>query len=205
MARALSSLSVLLFGLLFLPAFGAAQLRIVPQAGLYSSVSDLGTVNSSEGVLDVGENETSLALGLSLEMISTGVLGFRLTGLYGTDSEVPVGGIGCEGIDCELRSTVLGLSASAVLRPVRSGFPLLPYLVAGGGLKRYDFDFDAKSPVGDAFDDESKLSGALGLGFDWNLGIVKGNLELVDFISESVLGGEDLQHDFFLTVGLFLG
>lgn len=205
MGRALSFFFVFLLGFFILPDSGTSQVRLIPQAGLYASVSDLGTVNSSEGVVNVGENETSFALGLTLEAGSGGAVGFRLTGLYGTDSEIPVGGIGCTGSACDLRSTLLGLSGSAVLRPITSGSPILPYLVAGAGLKRYDFDHDSESPVRDALDDESKATGVLGLGFDWNLGILKGNLELMDYISGSVLDEGNAQHDFFLTVGLFLG
>lgn len=191
--------------LLLTPAHGEAQLRFVPQAGLYASVSDLGTVDSPEGALNVGEQDSSLAFGLTLDFESEGALGFRLSGTYGTDSEVPVGGIGCTGADCELRSTVLGLSAAAVLRPFSPGFPLRPYLLAGGGLKHYNFDFGADSPLKEAFGDESMATGVLGLGLEWNLAILRGTLEVTDYFSESVLDDGDTQHDFFVMVGLILG
>jgi hypothetical protein len=158
-----------------------------------------------EGALDVGEHETSLALGLTLELASAKSVGFRITGLYGTDSEVPVGGVGCTGNECDLRTTLLVASASAVLKPIPADSPIRPYLVAGGGMKRYDFKFDSGSQLEDALDDETQVSGVVGLGFDWNLGILKGNLELTDYISGSVLDQGDQQHDFFLTVGLILG
>ena len=199
------SLASFLVGILLLPAPGNAQTRFIPQVGLYASVSDLGTVDSTDEAWDVGEHETSLALGLTLDFASDNTIGFRLTGLYGTDSEVPVGGIGCTGSACDLSSTLLGVSGSIVLRLLPRGSPLRPYLLGGGGIKRYDFEFSTDSQLEDAFGDESKATGVLGAGFDWNLGILKGNLELTDYISGSILEDGDRQHDFFLTVGLILG
>jgi len=205
--KRISSLALVLsVGLLFLaPTRGVAQLRIVPQAGLYASVSDLGTVDSPEGALEVGEQDTSLAFGVTLDFGSERALGFRLSGAYGTDSEIPVGGIGCTGVDCELRSTLLGLTAAAVLRPFPSGFPFRPYVMAGGGFKRYNFDFGSNSPLEEAFGDESVATGMLGLGMEWNLAILRGTLEVTDHFSESVLNDGDTQHDFFVMVGLILG
>lgn len=194
-----------LTGFLLTPAPGYAQLRLIPQGGLYASVTDLGQVDTGDEVLNVGEHATSLALGLTLEMGAERALAFRLGGLYGTDSEVPVGGIGCEGAACDLKSTVLGLSGSLVLRPIPYGSPFRPYILGGGGLKRYAFDFDSDSPVKDAFDDESLAAAVLGLGFDWDIGILRGNLELTDYISGSIFDDGDSQHDFFLTVGIILG
>ena len=205
MSKNIGLLTALLLGLFLLPGAGAAQFRIIPQVGLYASVSDLGTVDSSDGIRTVGEQETSLAYGLTLEFASDNLLALRLTGLYGSDSEVPVGGIGCSGSACDLRSTLLGLSASAVLRPIGTGSPFRPYILAGGGMKRYDFEFFSDTQIKDAFGDESQAAGVLGVGFDWNLEILRGNLEVVDYISGSVLEDGDRQHDFFLTVGLILG
>ncbi len=205
MNRIIVSFASFLVGFLLLPAPGNAQTRFIPQVGLFASVSDLGTVDSTDEAWDVGEHETSLALGLTLDFASDNTIGFRLTGLYGTDSEVPVGGIGCTGSACELSSTLLGVSGSIVLRLLPRGSPLRPYLLGGGGIKRYDFEFSTDSQLEDAFGDESKAAGVLGAGFDWDLGILKGNLELTDYISGSVLEDGDRQHDFFLTVGLILG
>ena len=195
----------LLFAALLLPLSLGAQLRIIPQGGLYVPVADLGTVSSTEGAWDVGKRESSFAYGLTLESSGAGALAFRFSGIYGSDSEVPVGGIGCEGNTCNLRSTVLGLSAGIALRVLPRGSPLRPYLVAGGGIKRYDFDFRADSPVKDALGEEAKAAAVLGLGFDWDIGVLRGIVELTDYISGPLLEGGDRQHGFFLTVGLVLG
>ena len=205
MSRYTAVLTAVLVVTLLLPDSVSSQLRLTPQVGLYASVSDLGTVDSPGGALEVGENDSSLALGLTLEAAAFGPIGFRLSAVYGTDSEVPVGGMGCAGVDCDLRSTLLGLTASAVFRPIRSGSPILPYVVAGGGLKRYDFDFQSESAVGDAFDDESMGTLMVGAGLEWNLGGLRGNLEVTDHISGSVFEDGDSQHDFFVMVGIILG
>jgi len=205
MKRTLLAFGAFLLGAAIIPVPGHGQTRLIPQMGLYTSVSDLGTVDSSDGALDVGEHETSLAYGLSLDLASAKTVGFRIAGLYGTKSEVPVGGIGCEGSACDLRSTMLGLSASAVLRLLPASSPFRPYLLAGGGVKRYDFEFESDSQLKDAFGNESQATVVLGLGFDWSLALLKGNLELADYVSNSFLDDGDRQHDFFLTVGLILG
>lgn len=198
-------LAALIVVLLLLPPSLAAQLRIIPQGGLYVPVTDLGTVDNPEGAWDVGKRETSFAYGLTLESSSSGPLSFRVSGIYGSDSEVPVGGVGCEGSACNLRSTVLGLSGSVALRVLPEGWPFRPYFLAGGGLKRYDFDFRSDSPLEGVFGDESKAAALLGLGFDWNLGILKGIVELTDYVNGPLVEGGDRQHGFFLTVGLSLG
>ena len=205
MTRTIGIFATVLLGALLLPSSSGAQLRIIPQVGLYASVTDLGTVETVEGARNVGEQETSLSYGLTLESASDSPLSLRVTGLYGSDSEVPVNGIGCTGTTCDLRSTLLGVSAGAVFRPLPPGSPLRPYALVGGGLKRYDFEFSSDSQLRDAFGDESVATWVLGLGFDWDLGILNGNFELADYISDSVLKDGDRQHDFFLTLGIILG
>jgi opacity protein-like surface antigen len=197
--------SILSLSALFFPVHAQAQYRLIPQVGLYTSVSDLGTVDTADGIREVGENETSLAYGLTLDLASFSALGFRVTGIYGSRSEVPVGGIGCTGDGCDIRSTLLGVSGSVVLRLLPAGTPLRPYVLGGGGIKRYDFEFTGDSQLEDAFGDESKRSWVLGAGIEWNVGFLKGNLEVTDYISDSVLKDGDRRHDFFVTVGLVLG
>jgi hypothetical protein len=205
MQRILGIASAFLLLLLLLPIQGTAQFRIIPKVGLYASVSDLGTVDTPSGAKEVGENESSLALGVTLDLGSNNPLGVRFTGLYGTDSEVPVGGVGCSGSECDLQSTLLGLSGSVVWRPAGPASPLRPFFLAGGGIKRYDFEFSSDSQLDDAIGDESKGAVVLGLGLEWDLVLMRGTFELVDYIGSSVVEDGDRQHDFFLTVGLILG
>jgi len=189
------------------PAPASAQVRLLPQVGLYAPVSDLGSVTGVQEARSFGERESSFAYGVAAEIGPPDGTTFRVTGLYGTDGEVPVGGVGCTAAACEVRSTVLSLTGSVVLRPIPRIVLVQPYIVAGGGLKRYDYDFGSDTSVREALgDDANELTGQLGVGVDWTLGIVNGTLELSDHVSGSVLeDGGDTQHDFFLTLGLYLG
>lgn len=198
--------SALLLGFV-LPAGSSAQLRILPQAGLYAPVSDLGSVSTVDGARTVGERESSFAYGAALELGPADGTTFRITGLYGSDGELPVGDVGCTSAECSVRSTVVNLTGSVVLRPIPRLVLVQPYLVAGGGLKRYDYDFDGDTSLRDALgDDANELTGQLGVGADWTLGIINGTVEISDFVSGSVLDdGGDTQHDFFVTVGLYIG
>jgi hypothetical protein len=89
--------------------------------------------------------------------------------------------------------------------PIPEGSPIRPFLLGGGGIKRYDFDFESDSPLEDTLDDNSSTTFFLGVGLHWDLWLLKGTLELTDYISESILENGDQQHDFFLTLGLVLG
>lgn len=189
------------------PAFAQGGIRLIPQVGLYAPVSDLGRASSTEGAVEIGERESTLGFGLALELAARRTVSFRLNGVYGTESEVPVDGPGCA--DCTARSTVAAVTGSAVFRPLPNLIVVQPYLQAGGGLKRYDFDEDDAQAEGvDAFvSDQNELTGHLGVGLEFNLLGFRALLELSDFISGfDAEGGEgETQHDFFLTVGIALG
>ena len=204
MKRSVVVLSTLLLGVLLLPAPGGSQLRLIPHVGLYAPVTDLGTVNTAEGIRDVGERESSLAYGVSLELGEGGFWAIRATGLYGSDAEVPVEGVGCNEETCSLRSTVLGLAGSLVLRPLPSTLLIRPYVLAGAGMKRYDFDFRFASPLEDLLNQERQVTGLLGLGLEWDVGLLAGTVELSDYVSGDVLKDGETQHDFFLTMGIIL-
>lgn len=191
------------------PSSALAQggIRLIPQVGLYAPVSDLGRASSTEGAVEIGERESTLGFGLALELGARRTVSFRLNGVYGTESEVPVDGTGCT--DCTARSTVAAVTGSAVFRPLPNLIVVQPYLQAGGGLKRYDFDEDDAQAEGvDAFvSDQNELTGQLGVGLEFNLLGFRALLELSDFISGfDAEGGEaETQHDFFLTLGIALG
>lgn len=206
---ALAPLMLVVAALATHPSSALAQggIRLIPQVGLYAPVSDLGTASSTEGAVEIGERESTLGFGLALELGARRTVSFRLNGVYGTESEVPVDGTGCT--DCTARSTVAAVTGSAVFRPLPNLIVVQPYLQAGGGLKRYDFDEDDAEAEGvDAFvSDQNELTGQLGVGLEFNLLGFRALLELSDFISGfDAEGGEgETQHDFFLTLGIALG
>jgi len=190
--------------LLARPERGSAQIRFIPQVGLFAPGSDLGEVDTGGEIWDVGKRESSLAYGLGVEVGSRDGLSLRITGMYGSESEVPIGGVGCVGDACRLRSTVITGTAALILRPLPPLAVVQPYFVLGGGLKRHDFDFETES-YQDLIDDKSQATGQLGLGLDWNFGSVGMQFEVNDFLSGSVFGDGEAQHDFILTLGLVLG
>src|SRR5687768_7995675 len=79
----------------------AAQLRLIPQVGLYTPYDDLPSPREgAEGF----KKESTLAFGAALELGTPDAVSFRLNLLHATDSEVPVTDIGCDR-DCA-RSTL---------------------------------------------------------------------------------------------------
>jgi len=193
------------------PATAQGGVRLIPQVGLYVPLRDLGTVGSGGNAVDVARKESTLGLGLSVEFAARQRVSFRVNGVYGTESGVPIGDIGCTA--CEARSTVTVLTGSVVARPIPNLLIIQPYLQAGAGIKRYDFDDDAARQEGfGAFvSDQNVFTGQLGLGLELNVGLGRLLFELSDFISGVELGSDQLsgdsklQHDMFLTIGFAIG
>lgn len=180
--------------LVAVPALASAQVRIVPQVGLWAPLSDLP---SAEDAVTVGERESSLAFGLAAEMGS-----LRVGVLHGTGSDVPVSGVGCT--ECPT-STVTTLTGAFLLRP--GILPMVnPYVLLGAGVRRMDFDReDLEEEQFDAiFSDQNDLAGHLGVGVDLSLPIMDLRVELSDVVSR-LTGSDDeseIQHDLFLMLGL---
>lgn len=205
------SVVALVAGMAVAPVKAASQLRIIPQLGLYVPISDLGRIQTTSGAVDIAKKESTLGLGLGLELGNTLGTSFRVNATYGTSSDVPISWASCG--TCAARSTVAVVTGSVVMRPLPNIIVVRPYLQAGGGLKRYDFDEeDARAEGVDAFvNDQNKLTGLLGVGAEVNLLMLRVFVEVSDFISKFDVGSGSteqdgkLQHDFFITLGLPLG
>jgi hypothetical protein len=176
-----------------------AQFRVVPQVGMYAGASELPPL---DGVAEFGRREASLAYGAALEFGP----GLRLAVLHGTDGEIPIDGIGCT--DCA-RSTVTAATAALVVRPLPTLGFVRPFLLIGGGVKRYDFTREdvQNEGVRAILDDRNDATGHLGLGFEFDLGPLGALVEIQDLVSNFEAPGVEsrFQHDLFLTVGLALG
>lgn len=180
------------------PAVAEAQLRLVPQVGLYAATAEFPP---PDGVVEFGKRESSLAFGAALELG-----GIRLSGLHATESEVPVEGIGCT--DCA-RSTVTTATLALVIRPLPSLGIVHPFVVVGGGVKRYDF---TREDLGDegveaVLSDSNDATAHFGLGLDLGGGGLRGRVEVQDLMSRFDAAGveAEFQHDLFFTVGLVIG
>lgn len=188
------------------PSPGSAQLRLLPQVGLYAPLSDLPEPSSA---VEIGERESSLAYGLGLEFGGENRVSFRANVLHATDSEIPVGEIGCRGGECA-RSTLTAATFTLALRPLPELVLLRPYFLAGGGVKRYDFERADLEDEGAraVLSDQNVLTGHLGVGLEVDLGILTLAAELSDVVGDfesDRAGGSDLQHDMFFMVGIILG
>ena len=202
---------LMLLGSVLAPSSPAsAQIRLIPQVGLYVPQNDLGRVDGGSEAVDVAKKESTLGYGASLELGASGMLGLRIGGVYGSQSDVAVSGVGCSG--CAARSTVIALTGALVLRPLPS-LPLLqPYLLGGAGVRRYDFDLEG-AQLQDLEDvlNQNKLTWHLGVGSEIDLGLVRLIAEVSDYFGEFDLGTDggaqagEKQHDFFVTVGLIIG
>jgi hypothetical protein len=206
MLRAISCAAVA--ALVLLPPRGAdAQLRVIPQIGVYAPFADLPSPSEAA---DAGKKESTLAYGVAAELGTPDKVSFRVNLMHATDSDVPVPSLGCSS-DCQ-RSTVTTASATLVLRPLPRIILVQPFLLAGGGVKRYDYtreDFQDEG-LQSLFDDQNRLTAHLGVGAEVGLGIVRLTAEISDLMSrfdadQAGSGSNDLQHDAFFTVGLVIG
>jgi hypothetical protein len=185
---------LLLGGSLLLASAGSAQLRVIPNVGMYLSPSNLGT--AQDDIFrpnSVGRREAAFAYGLTLAYVGEGRLDVRLAGAVGYRSRI-------HNQPMHVRPHVLW--AGVGFRPWGRSGGVQPYLFGGGGLKRFSFAYSDGSPVGPQFSRDYLATGVLGIGIGRELGPVTLTLELADHMSRSALRGGDRQHDLFLTLGL---
>lgn len=178
------------------------ELKVNPRVGLYVPLSDLGELQSTAGAI-AAEKSGSLTVGLGVELD----LALLPVGLRANVDYVPGSDISAEGVtDNAGATTMLAVSADAVLRPLPRIIILQPYLFAGGGLRQYSFD--VSDPNVDTLEDASDPTVHLGGGLDLKLGPLNLNAEIADYISwyESQQGVDaEMQHDMLVSIGLIFG
>lgn len=202
-----AALALMAFTVLAAPA--TAQIRFIPQIGVYSAVEDPGSVRGVSGLYDIGRYESTFAFGGAVEFAGDRSLGFRLGALYASEAETAVTGLGCS-TGCPAGVDLLSFTGALVVRPLQDVLFVEPYLVAGGGLKRFDFEpNDFGDGVGQIFSDDSEWAGILGVGATVDLGGLAVNLEVADHFHWSDLGIPESESrrmdDFFFTLGFVLG
>lgn len=192
------------------PPLAAQGLDLIPLAGLYAQLNGLAddVEREGSGTAKLGRRESSLALGLGAELGSGLPISLRGNLLFGTASDVPIRGEGCT--DCEVRTSLLVLTGTLVVRPFPGLVLFHPYFFGGGGVKRHGFDDGdlAAAGVDAAIDDEFRGAVEIGAGVALSLGLVEVLFEVHDVISrfepEEDLGDGKLQNDVFLLLGLRL-
>jgi hypothetical protein len=177
----LGMLSIL--SLCFLPIPAAAQLRIIPEVGWSRSASDLGKVAATWGTWYFGRRESSPAFGLSMDILSGNLLRLRVSGLRGSTGTVPLSTR--TGQTTEIASRIISFSGSTVLTPAPARFPLQPYLLVGGGMKRWVFGSMDAHELKYAFGREYFPSLVLGGGLELHLGTFTGVLAFSHHLTSS--------------------
>ena len=180
------------------------QLRVIPQVGLYTPFTDLPLPSAGAEELRKG---ATLAYSVAVELGTPDAVSFRINLLHATDSEIPIEDVGCQ-VDCA-RSTV---SATLALRPIPALVVIQPFLLLGGGVKRYDFTRSSLQDerLSSVLSDRNQVTGHLGAGAELNLGLIRITGEISDVLSrfdteEDPDTDAELQHDTFITVGIVLG
>lgn len=189
------------------PATG--QVQLVPKVGFYTPAADLEAAAAATG--EIAEDRGgSLAVGLAVELgARLSPLSFRAGFDYVTGSEFTYEDDAS--VESTGEQTMLALAADVVLRPIPRLLIVQPYLLAGAGVKRYDFSFreDATADAEAAFpDDETDFTVHAGVGLDLGLGPIAVLVEASDYVSwyeAPGADGSDMQHDIFVMAGVRVG
>jgi len=186
----------------------AQRIQVVPRAGVFVSGSSLGEVREGTEAIKA-DLEGGLGVGLAVELgMPFSPFGLRAGFDYATDSKISTTGI--SGGSDEAGAKLLAVAGDLVFRPLPRLVVVQPYLLAGAGLKRYDFEVsELGSGARDIFS-ESQTDFALhaGAGVDVSLGAIALRAEVSDYVSWFELasdGDKKMQNDVFVTVGLRIG
>jgi len=209
-----------------LPVHGqsSVELELTPQAGYLIPLNALGAAAPTDEVwyLRLDRMRGTPTFGAVAQLSWPGAhAGVRVHGVYALESDVP-GNFSCyPGLACPsvllnttARVSVWGAAADFMLAPLPRDGVLRPYLLAGAGLRIYQFSWPAAAVLvqaGDHVERALMLHGGIGLELD-----VAGAplwLEVSDYWTREGdrLGGPELdqvdparraaQHDLSLTVG----
>mgnify|MGYP001225354002 CR=1 FL=1 len=182
----------------------AQRIQVVPRAGVFVSGSSLGEVREGTEAIKA-DLEGGLGVGLGIELgMPVSPVGFRAGFDYATDSKISTSGIN-EG-SAEAGAKLLAVAGDLVFRPLPQLLVVQPYLLAGAGLKRYDFEVsELDAGVRDIFESQTDFALHGGAGLDVSLGAIALRAEVSDYLSWFQLASEsekEMQHDVFATVGL---
>lgn len=189
--------SVIAIGLAALPAGVVAQgVSVTPMVGAYVPAGSFGEIREAANDLE-RERESTFGLGLNVEF---GWL--RASLAYATGAQINESGVSDRANLGE--GSVLVGTADLVIRPIPRLLVVQPYLVAGGGFKNQNFDYNDETDISDAFpEDATDPTVHVGIGADVSLGRLSIVAEFSDFISRN--NDDDWKvHDAFGFVGLKL-
>ncbi|MGH7471163.1 MAG: hypothetical protein ACRENP_24710 [Longimicrobiales bacterium] len=174
------------------------ELTLFPRVGVYKPVGAL-----AEFAASTAELRGATALGMSVEL----QLPLLPINLRGNLEYVPGADAAINDRDLDVDNALLLLSGDLVFRLLPAVSPIQPYLLAGAGVKKYNFD-NAFATALFSFPDDRDWMAHLGAGLGLKLGPLSIAAEVSDYISWfEMLGGDGgkLQNDLFATVGLKIG
>lgn len=187
------------------------EVQLVPKVGFYSPAADLEAAATAAGEI-VDERGGSLALGLALDFgVPLSSLDVRIGFDYVTASEFTYADTTGADVEANGEQTMLVIAGDVILRPIPKLLILQPYLLAGAGVKRYDFSFaeaaEGETDVDEAFpEDATDFTVHAGIGVDVGIGPVALVAELSDYVSwyqtPDVAEGTHIQHDLFIMAGV---
>lgn len=179
---------------LLVPAVVHAQgISVTPSVGVYIPASDLYQLRDEAQLITV-DKEGTFAFGVNVE---AGILRGSLA--YASGAQLNERGV--QNQDNIGDGKLLAVAADLVLRPIPRLIIVQPYLIAGAGLRREDYDYD-NDGIGNALPgDQSDFALHAGLGLDVSLGSLGLVAEITDFITQNEEDEWD-QHDAFAFVGL---
>lgn len=183
-------------GALMLPETMHAQgITITPQIGVYVPGDDVESLRQGADSVSINK-EGTLGLGLNIDF------GF-LRGSVAYASAAKLNRRGVTGENEIGEGKLLAVAGDVVLRPIPRLLILQPYLIAGAGLRRADYDYDSDGLTNAFPENDSDFALHAGVGADIMLGSLGISAEITDFISKN----EDdkwKRHDAFGFVGLKL-
>jgi len=169
------------------------NLNLFPRVGVFQPRSNL----TEEGV--EAKLRGGLAIGLSAEFTLPLLPDIRANLEY-----VPKVGTTQNDVDDDTENSLLALTADLVMSLAPPLSPIKPYLLVGGGVKRYEFD----SSIGTSTK-ESDPTLHVGAGVGLKLGPLLLVGEASDYISrfefDNTDSGKKLQNDIFFMVGFKIG
>jgi opacity protein-like surface antigen len=201
----MSKVSLVLTGLFAFGATGVAaqvpgiSLDIVPKIGAEMPLSDLPTTPSAEAVKSLSG---AFAWGVAAELGLPG-LPFNLRANVDATTKKsvsPATGITTGSVD----QTMMTIFGDLVFRPLPKLILVQPYVMAGLGVKRYNYSLsDPADLFQRSFTDRNDLAYHLGVGVDIGPLVVEAN----DYMNKYAFdgGGSKFQHDVFIMAGLRLG
>lgn len=209
-------------GFLLLASFagGEAQgqgVRLIPKAGLHVSVNDFGELRQegAPGAVELGRKSATAALGIGAEVNPPFLpFGARATVTYGTASPIPYVTEDC--LDCRTRGDLLVATATGVFRPLPRLLVARPYLLGGGGIRRFGFDRSelVEEGVEGVLRDQTGPVAHVGGGLDLELDLLTAVIEVAGVVGRFEPGGgmrdgqpvpsgsRETMTDVFVTAGL---